>query len=215
MFVRALAITPGLKHTFTGRQLAILGASVGDDQVVALTTDQQLLVEMEADRVGEAEQVLSAAGMKMYAIGPVVKNVRACNFCYGGEVEGYEFAASLDEAVAGMSVPFSLVVAYAGCPGACSEPLVRDIAVVKKGDGFDIYAGGRPSGLESRPGSLVAEGVAAEKMVAAVRRIIQFYQVEGRGRERFWQFVDRVGVEPLIQSAARFARRNRYRPTGT
>jgi precorrin-3B C17-methyltransferase len=127
MDLKAFAVTPGLKHKFTGRQLAILGAAVGDDAVVELTTVQQLLVQMDAGRADAARELLHAAGLKTYAVGAVVKNLRACSFCQGDEEEGYASAVALDEALAGLPVPFPLRIAYTGCPNGCAEPLLQDI----------------------------------------------------------------------------------------
>lgn len=197
MDLKAFAVTPGLKHQFTGRQLTILGAAVGDDAIVELTTVQQLLVQMDADRAETAREALHAAGLKTYAVGAVVKNVRACSFCQGDEVEGYAAAVALDEALAGVPVPFPVRIAYSGCPNGCAEPLLQDIGVVKAEGGFQIYVGGRASGLTPRPAVLIAEGIREQDLTDAVRRIVLLYQAEGQGRERFWKFIDRVGVERL------------------
>lgn len=202
MDLKAFAVTPGLKHQFTGRQLAILGAAVGDDAIVELTTVQQFLVQMDADRAETAREALHAAGLKTYAVGAVVKNVRACSFCQGDEEEGYADAVALDEALAGLPVPFPLRIAYTGCPNGCAEPLLQDIGVVKAEDSFRIYAGGRASGLTPRAAELVAERIPADHLTEAVRRLIGFYQAEGQGRERFWKFVDRVGVSALAKAVS-------------
>jgi len=205
MEFKAFAVTPGLKHLFTGRQLALLGEIVGDEAIVELTTFQQLLVQMDASRAEAARLALHEAGLKTYPAGAVVKNVRACGFCQGDEVEGYATAVALDETVAGMPVPFTLRVGYTGCTNGCGEPLMQDIGVVKAPEGFRIYAGGRASGLTPRPGQLVAEGIAEEGLPEAVRRLIAFYQQHGQRRERFWKFVDRVGLEALAAAVGTVA----------
>jgi NAD(P)H-nitrite reductase large subunit len=200
MDLKAFAVTPGLKHKFTGHQLAILGAVVGDDASVELTTVQQLLVQMDASRAEAARETLHAAGLKTYAVGAVVKNVRACSFCQGDEEEGYAVAVALDGAVAGLSVPFPLRVSYTGCPNGCAEPLLQDIGVVKTEHGFQVYGGGRANGLSPRAAVLIAEGIADADLPRAVRQLVLFYQSEGQGRERFWKFVDRVGVKRLAEA---------------
>lgn len=200
MDLKSFAVTPGLKHRFTGSQLAAVGAAVGDDASIELTTVQQLLVQMDASRVAGAVTAIHAAGLQTYAVGPVVKNLRACNFCQGDDVEGYPAAVALDNAIAGLSVPFPLRVAYSGCTNGCAEPLLQDIGVVKNGAGFDVYVGGRATGLTPRPGLLLASGVAETDLSQAITRLVLFYQAQGRGRERFWQFVDRVGVDSLAEA---------------
>lgn len=195
------AVTPGLKHRFTGAQLAALARAVGPDADVELTTVQQLLVTLPAARAATARAELAAAGLRVYAAGAVVKNVRACSFCKGDEEEGYAAAVALDDAVAGLPVPFPLRVAYSGCPNGCAEPLLQDIGVVKTPGGYDVYAGGRAQGLNPRPGVPVARGLAEGELPAAVRRIITAYQQEGRRRERFWQWFDRVGAAAVARAA--------------
>ncbi|MDF2627578.1 MAG: nitrite reductase [Symbiobacteriaceae bacterium] len=202
MELKAFAVTPGLKHKFTGRQLAALGAAVGDDASVELTTVQQLLVRMDASRWESARAVIAEQGMKIYPVGEVVKNVRACGFCQGDDVEGYPAAVALDEAVAGLPTAFPLRIAYSGCPNGCAEPLVQDIGVVKVGDGFNLYVGGKASGLLPRPGLLLAEAIPEESLPDTILRVIRFYQEQGKKRERFWKFVDRVGMETLAQVLA-------------
>jgi precorrin-3B C17-methyltransferase len=194
---KRFAVTPGLKHIFTGKQLAVLGETVGDDATVELTTFQQLLVEISADRYESAVLTLVEHGMKIYPVGPVVKNVRACGFCKGDEEEGYSAAVALDEAVAGLPTPFPLRIAYSGCPNGCAEPLVQDIGVVKVGDGFSVYIGGRATGLAPRNAVLLAEGVSEANLPETALRVIRAYQAQARKRERFSQFVERVGVEAL------------------
>jgi len=136
--LKTFAVTPGLKHKFTGKQLAVLAAVIGDDASVELTTVQQLLVRMDVSRWETAHAPLVEHGMKIYPVGDVVKNVRACGFCQGDDVEGYPTAVALDEAGAGLPTPFPLRIAYSGCPNGCGGPNVREIGAVKVGDGITL-----------------------------------------------------------------------------
>jgi hypothetical protein len=62
-------------------------------------------------------------------------------------------AALLDRAIVGKEVPSPLKIGYAGCALGTSEPLLKDIAVVKMNDVYDIYVGGEAKGIKapSRP----------------------------------------------------------------
>ncbi len=188
------AVTPGLRLRFTGAQLSVLGEAVGVDASVELTTVQQLIVTMDAERAPAAQVAIAGAGMHIYAVGAVVKNVRVCGFCKGDVAEGFDTAQRLDQTVSGRPVPFTLRVGYTGCPNGCSEPLLQDIGVVKTDQGFDLYAGGRSQGTSPRAGGKVASGLSEDDLVARVEGLIDRYVQLGRPRERFWRFVDRVGV---------------------
>jgi NAD(P)H-nitrite reductase large subunit len=78
---------------------------------------------------------------------------------------------------------------------------MQDIGVVKSGNRYDIYAGGRATGVNPRPGRRVAQSLSDHQVVTAVGRLIHFYQQQANKRERFWQFVDQVGSEALIRAA--------------
>jgi len=194
--VARFAVTPGLRLRFSGQQLSVLGESVGADGSVELTTVQQLIVTMDAERAPAAQAAIAGAGMQVYAVGAVVKNVRVCGFCQGDVEEGFDTAQRLDRIFSGRSVPFTLRVGYTGCPNGCSEPLLQDIGVVKVGEGFDLYAGGHSQGTSPRAGVLVAAGLSEAELIARIEGILDRYVELGRPRERFWRFVDRVGAGP-------------------
>ncbi|HYF75573.1 MAG TPA: hypothetical protein VD973_00420, partial [Symbiobacteriaceae bacterium] len=59
------------------------------------------------------------------------------------------------------------------------------------------YVGGRATGLAPRNGVLLAEGVSEGDLPETVLRVVRAYQTHARKRERFSQFVERVGVEAL------------------
>lgn len=191
------AITPGLKHHFTGAQLAMLGQTIGADADVELTTVQQLIVRMPAEQAEAAHAKLEAAGLRIYPVGTVTKNLRTCSFCKGDEEEGFAAALSLDAAVAGMPTPFPLRIAYSGCPNGCAEPLVQDIGVVKMPEGYAVYVGGRAQGLNPGPGVLLAGGLSEAELPQVVTRLIKLYQDEGTKRERFGRFIERLGAEVI------------------
>jgi precorrin-3B C17-methyltransferase len=199
----AFAVTPGLKHRFTGAQLERLGKAAGEGTEIELTTLQHLIVRMDGPAATDARDAMTEAGLQLYPVGLVTRNIRTCNFCHGDEAEGYPTALALDAACAGLEVPFPLRIGYSGCPNGCSEPLLQDIGVVKTDRGYDLYVGGRAQGMEPRPGVALARGLAEAAVPSAVRGLIYLYQREGARRERFWQFVDRVGMAHISLAAAR------------
>lgn len=192
-----LIVTAPLGHkVFTGSQLAAVAQAAGPDGRVETTPQQYLLVTPPPGRRGAVIEELEAAGLLVYASGPAIRPLRVCGMCKGPVVEGLPAARALNAAVVGRPVPLPLKVAYSGCPNGCAEPLIHDIGVIKEGDGYAVYVGGRGSGQEPRVGrhlALVAEG----ELPRLVERLVGLYAAEALGGERFPAFVDRVGLERL------------------
>ena len=110
----------------TARQLIVLAKYMEDDQVLELTTFQQLYVEIPESRKDEAVAEFEKAGLSCYPVGSFVKSLRTCNFCKGSEEEGMPVAIELNKRIAGIPVPFTLKPAYTGCPVGCGEPLINE-----------------------------------------------------------------------------------------
>ncbi len=88
-----------------------------------------------------------------------------------------------------------------GCALGTSEPLLKDIGVVKMRDRFDIYVGGEPKGLKTSFAKLLVSGLTEDRLVPVVTAIIHFYKAHAKGKEKFNKFVDRISLEQLQQIA--------------
>ncbi|MED1202367.1 hypothetical protein [Heyndrickxia acidicola] len=60
-----------------------------------------------------------------------------------------------------MEVPVTLKPSYSGCPVGCGEPVVNDSAVLKRGERFDIFIGGKAKGLKAELGQLFKSNLQA------------------------------------------------------
>lgn len=197
--MKKLAIHPGISFgaKFTKEQLQILSKYVADATEVELTNFQQLYIEVEDDQVEDVSAKFEAAGLNTYPVGLYVKTLRTCNFCQGAEEEGMDVAIELNRRIAGKSVPFPLRPAYTGCPNACGEPLVHDIGVVKIGETFSVYLGGKAKGLDAQMATLYKENLTEEGLYHACESVIENYEKHGKKREHFSKFLKRFGVENL------------------
>ncbi|WP_240702921.1 hypothetical protein [Cohnella luojiensis] len=101
----------------------------------------------------EVKQKLKDTGLEIHPSGFYSKSLIACNFCRGTEDAGLDIAKALGGAIAGHEVPSPLKIGYAGCALGTSEPLLKDIGVVKMRDTFDIYVGGEGKSLKATLGS--------------------------------------------------------------
>ncbi|WP_256759723.1 nitrite reductase [Cohnella sp. WQ 127256] len=200
MAMQKFAVTPGFEvggTLFKPEQLAILGRIIGENAKIELTTFKQLYVAMEEDRLEEVQGELREVGLQILPSGFFTKSLIACNFCKGADEARLELAKALDEAISGHEVPSPLKIGYAGCALGTSEPLLKDIAVVKMKDAFDIYVGGEAKGLKAHLAKLFMSGVKEEQVIPIVSRLIFTFQEQGKKKEKFSKFIERITIETL------------------
>lgn len=198
-----IAVSPALQvggSLFTPEQFAIIGEVAGADAKIEMTPFKQLYIEVPLERLDAIEEQLLRHGLEVYPAGFVTKSLIACQFCKGAEEAGLETAKMLNRAIAGIETPTPIKIGYAGCALGTSEPLLKDIGVVKMRDSFDIYVGGEPKGLKASIAKLLLSGLTEDQLVPAVTAIIDFYKTHAKGKEKFSKFVNRVSLEKLQQS---------------
>lgn len=200
MAIKKFAVTPGFEvggTLFRPQQLAVLGSIVGPDAEIEMTTFKQLYVAMDEERISEVQEQLKEVGLEVHPAGFVSKSLITCNFCRGAEDAGLDIAQKLDKIVADHEVPSPLKVGYAGCALGTSEPLLKDIAVVKMKDEFDIYIGGDSKGIKANLAQLFKKGITEEQLLPIVGRLITIYQENGKKKETYSRFVKRMTPEKL------------------
>ena len=205
MVLKKFAVTPGFEvggTLFRPEQLAVLGSIVGPDAQIEMTTFKQLYVAMEEERIPEVQEQLRQTGLEVHPAGFVSKSLITCNFCRGAEDSGLDIAKRLDEAVADHVVPNPLKIGYAGCALGTSEPLLKDIAVVKMKDVFDIYIGGESKGIKAGLAQLFMKDLPEERLVPVISRLITIFQENGKKKETYSRFVKRMTPEKLHELVA-------------
>ncbi len=199
-----IAVNPPIQvggSLFTPGQLAVIGALAGEDAKIEMTPFKQLYIEVPLERSEELVNELRKAGLEVIPSGFVIKSLIACNFCKGAEEAGLETARKVNRAIAGIDTPTPLRVGFAGCGLGTSEPLLKDIGIVKTRDAFDIYVGGEAKGLKASVARRLASGVPEERLVSAILAIIDCYKARAKGKEKFSKFLDRVSLEELQRIA--------------
>jgi precorrin-3B C17-methyltransferase len=199
-----IAVTPAIQvggSLFTPDQLAKIAAVVGSDSKIEMTTFKQLYVEVPLDRRDAIEEELQRSGLEVYPAGFATKSLIACNFCKGAEEAGLETARLLNQAIAGIETPTPIKIGYAGCALGTSEPLLKDIGVVKMRDTFDIYVGGEPKGLKAALAKLLVSGLTEERLAPVITKLIDYYKENAKGKEKFSKFVDRITLDQLKRIA--------------
>ncbi len=188
----------GFGAKLNSKQLLTISKYMNEDDELELTTFQQLYIEIPEDRKEEILEEFQSVGLACYPVGNFVKSLKTCNFCKGEEREGMPVAKEVNRRVAGKPVPFTLKIAYTGCPIGCGEPMLSDIGIMKFKDHFNLYVGGKAKGKDAEVSSLLKENLTPEELYDAVEKIIDVYSLMGKKRETFYKFVKRIGRDQLI-----------------
>lgn len=195
-----LAINGGISFgsKLNAKQLLVIAKYLEDDTELELTTFQQLYIEIPEEKKDMIIKEFEQVGLHCYPVGNFVKSLRTCNFCQGAEEEGMPIAIELNKRIAGIPVPFTLKPAYTGCPIGCGEPLMNDIGVMKIKDHYQLYVGGKSKGRDAKAGQLLLDNLSPEELYAVVEKMIYLYNEQGKKREPFYKFIDRVGKDLIL-----------------
>jgi precorrin-3B C17-methyltransferase len=188
----------GFGAKLNAKQLVAISKYMNEEEELELTTFQQLYIEIPEDQKENIIEELERVGLACYPVGNFVKSLRTCNFCKGEEEEGMPVAKEVNRRIAGKPVPFTLKVAYTGCPVGCGEPLVNDIGIMKIRDHYHLYVGGKAKGKDAEVGTLLKENLTPDELYDSIEKIISIYAEQGKKREQFYKFVKRIGVDQLI-----------------
>jgi precorrin-3B C17-methyltransferase len=188
----------GFGAKLNAKQLVTISKYMDENEELELTTFQQLYIEIPEEKQSEIMEEFQSVGLECYPIGNFVKSLRTCNFCKGELEEGMPVAKELNRRIVGKPVPFTLKVAYTGCPIGCGEPMLSDIGVMKIRDHYNLYVGGKAKGQDAEVGCLLLENLTPEELYNAVEKIIGVYAQMGKKREAFYKFLKRIDRSLLI-----------------
>ncbi|MGN7478377.1 nitrite reductase [Solibacillus silvestris] len=187
----------GFGAKLNSKQLLAITKYMDEDEELELTAFQQLYIEIPENEKEAIIEEFQSVGLACYPVGNFVKSLRTCNFCKGEEEEGMPIAKELNRRIAGKAVPFTLKVAYTGCPVGCGEPMLSDIGVMKIRNHYSLYVGGKAKGKDAEVGSLLKEDLTPEELYETVEKIIDVYSQKGKKREPFHKFFKRINADCL------------------
>lgn len=203
--ITKIAVAPPIQvggSLFTPEQLATIGAALGTNVKIEMTPFKQLYLEVPLDQKDLITAQLERSGLEVYPAGFVTKSLIACNFCKGAEEAGLEVAQRLNQSIAGIETPMPLKIGYAGCALGTSEPLLKDISVVKMRNTYEVFVGGEPKGLKTSIAQSLVSGLTEDQLVPVVTTLINYYKANAKGKEKFKKFIDRVTLEEMQQQVA-------------
>ncbi|MBY3623187.1 nitrite reductase [Acinetobacter sp. CUI P1] len=203
--ITKIAVAPPIQvggSLFTSEQIATIGAILGMNAKIEMTSFKQLYLEVHLEQHEEIVEQLERIGLEVYPAGYVTKSLIACNFCRGAEEAGLAVAQKLNQSIAGIETPMPLKIGYAGCALGTSEPLLKDISVVKMRSTYEVFVGGEPKGLKTSIAQSLRSGLTEDQLIPVILSLINYYKANAKGKEKFRKFIDRMTIELLQQVVA-------------
>ncbi|MEK4330071.1 precorrin-3B C(17)-methyltransferase [Paenibacillus sp. FSL R7-0312] len=199
-----LEVSPVLgSRRFSGIQMKLMAELAGDDGQLIYTKDGHFLLRSYPGDRAELAAKLIEAELSVSIPGDYVK-VKTCGFCELRRSGALSAAVRLHTLLHGLAVPKELHISVAGCGMACSSAVLDDIGLVLSRGSYELYLGGKKSGRAAHPGTLVREGMNEDEAVAAVAAAVEHYTAQGREKERFHAFYERMGsIEEQVNSTPR------------
>jgi NAD(P)H-nitrite reductase large subunit len=112
---------------------------------------------------------------------------RSCNL---GQIDTMVFSEKILARFGGMrGVKPKFKIAVAGCPAACSNPMMTDIGVVATRQGFDIYLGGK-GGPQPKAGKRVVRQADEEQVLKIIGEVVEYHNRTPAKKQRIGKLLD-------------------------
>ncbi len=80
-------------------------------------------------------------------------------------------------------------IAIAGCPAACSNPVMTDIGIIATRQGFDIYLGGK-GGPKPKAARRVVRQADEEQVLKVIGEVVEFHNNTAAKKQRIGKLLD-------------------------
>ncbi|HYA43554.1 MAG TPA: NAD(P)/FAD-dependent oxidoreductase [Syntrophobacteraceae bacterium] len=166
--------------------------------VVKIVSGQRIaLVGIKGEDVEKIWGELSMEPGK--AAGLCVHYVQACPgtaACTLAVQDSLGLGIRLEKLSIGGDLPAKVKIGVSGCPMTCGESFVRDIGVQGRKNGWTFIFGGN-SGGRPRIGDVLAQDLTTEQVLELAKKSLEYYQANGKKRERTARFIERTGIEAM------------------
>ncbi len=138
------------------------------------------------------------------AVGLCVRSIRACpgtTFCSIAKQDSLGIGMKLDVLYHGYELPGKFKIAASGCKLCCAESWVRDLGFIGEADGWKLVAGGNV-GASPRIADELLTGLDDDQVLGAAKKVIEYYQENGKKGERLGKMINRIGLDPLKEAVA-------------
>jgi len=162
------------------------------------TTGQRMNLEGVARE--NLDEVVGMLGTSIPKCPPGVSVCPGGELCKYGQQATREIGDSLLATIkANGPYPFKIKSGVSGCAMGCGLSFVRDIGLVGKAKGWDIFYGGSAR-HRAAPGLRIARNASEEEVLAAVVNGLEFYKENARKGERIGMMVHRLGQETIVEA---------------
>lgn len=174
-----------------------------DVKALKMTTRQTLILIAEEDAIANITSDLEKIGFKIGTFNNTVRNVKACSgnddLCPRAIGDALGLGIAIQEKFYGQEVPHDFKISTAGCTRGCTDPLCADFGVIAKNAGiFDIYVGGKGSGIKPLHGQMLVSGVSFEQVLDTLEYVLKRYRELASGKERLHHTIKRVGIDRFV-----------------
>ena len=163
------------------------------------SAERIVIVGLEEDKLDDAWKDL---GMPPgAAIGLCVRSVKFCpgtTFCKVGLQDAVGMGLKLDEKYHGMALPSKFKIGVSGCPNTCAESPIKEIGLVGRKEGWEMWVGGR-LGRKPRLGQVLTNGLSDDEALALIEKIIEYYKANA-GKQRLGDYIDEIGWDAFKEA---------------
>jgi NAD(P)H-nitrite reductase large subunit len=165
---------------------------------VKITSGQRLdLIGVRAEDLAAVFEDLGPDAVRR--TGPCVRYVRSCpgiQNCKNGTQDSLALALEIEAKYRELPFPAKLKIGISGCPRCCGDSRTRDIGIMGSKDGWTVLFGGN-SGTKPRFGDVLATNLTTEEVHDLVARLLEYFRVHAKPRERTSRFMERITMEEL------------------
>ncbi|MBB5514178.1 nitrite reductase (NADH) large subunit [Rubricella aquisinus] len=145
---------------------------------------------------------LNAAGMVSgHAYAKGLRTVKTCvgtDHCRFGTQDSTGLGIKIEKALWGAWSPHKFKLAVSGCPRNCAEATCKDFGVVCVAEGYQLHVGGA-AGMEVKATQLMCTVATEEEAIEYCAAFYQLYREGARYLDRPWKWIDRVGLDHIIE----------------
>jgi NAD(P)H-nitrite reductase large subunit len=183
---------------YTAEHLKIIaGIAEKGYGITKLTHAQRIVVLVKPEQLATVENELALAGLRKGVLHHGVRNVRACAgaLCkWSKNNDAIGLSVDIDKELYGFSTKFDVKIAVSDCLRNCSESYCADIGFIGLDGEYRVVIGGRGSSIPFRALEL-APKLPKSKVVAFVRKFVDWYAARANERERLCKTLQRIGTE--------------------
>lgn len=158
-----------------------------------LTTAQNLrLYNIRAADLENIKGALLPLGVRfkgpgLFPLPRICIGQRSCNL---GQIDTMAFSARILARFGAMTgVKPKFKIAIAGCPAACSNPILTDIGIIATRQGFDLYLGGK-GGPQPRLAKRVMRQADEEQVLKFIEEVVAYHNNCPAKKQRFTKLLE-------------------------